>query len=347
MAETSSFATLIGRTETAPEVGTGRSIRLKGWERLAALIAVLVTVAGLGCASPPFEAGCADQAGSRTAAPLMWRAQERAQGGGILYLLGSVHFETENAPPLPDKILAAHARSDELIVELDVRDVAGRDVDARREERGRLEPPTQLADVLSPPTFELLERYLDERGIPFSAVAGRKPWYVTNFLVVMELQDAGYDAEHGIDRQFLNRTTGKPIVALETAAQQLAVLDRLPLRIQEIMLRDALNRSPRFDRATDQLIEAWRHGDERALQELVFQPTADDADFEAFYDAVFFQRNEAMARQLAELARDGKTRFAVLGAGHMLGSRGIPSLLCDRGFEVRRVSGGGHAPIAD
>jgi len=47
-----------------------------------------------------------------------------------------------------------------------------------------------------------------------------------------------------------------------------------------------------------------------------------------------------MTQRLAELARDGKTRFTVLGVGHMLGPRGIPSLLCDRGFEVHRVSGG-------
>jgi hypothetical protein len=138
-----------------------------------------------------------------------------------------------------------------------------------------------------------------------------------------------------------------PIVALETAAEQWGLLDRLPLRIQEIMLRDALNRSSRFDRATDQLIEAWRRGDEGVLQELVFRPIAEDADFESFYDSIFFRRNEVMAQRLAEFARDGKTRFAVLGAGHMLGPRGIPSLLCERGFEVRRVSGGGGTPNVD
>jgi len=320
---------------------------LKGWERLTASIAVLVTVSGLGCASPAFEAGCADQAGSRTSAPLMWRAQERAQGGGILYLLGSVHFETENAPQLPREIEAAYTRSDELVVEVNVSDAAGPEVGAGGEQRGRLEPPTQLADVLSPLTLEQLERYLDERGLSFSLVEGRKPWYITNFLVVLELLEAGYDAEYGVDRQFIERSSGKPVVALETVAEQLDLLDRLPLRTQERMLQDALERSPEFDRATDQLIEAWRRGDEHALQELVFLPLADDADFESFYDAIFFRRNEAMTRRLVELARDGKTRFTVLGAGHMLGPRGIPSLLCDRGFEVRRVSGGGLAPNAD
>ena len=51
-----------------------------------------------------------------------------------------------------------------------------------------------------------------------------------------------------------------------------------------------------------------------------FDRSAEDADFELFYDSIFFRRNEAMARRLVELASDGKTRFAVVGAGHMLGS---------------------------
>jgi len=319
---------------------------MNGWGRLVSSIATLAALAGHGCATAPFEAGCSSHAGARTSAPLMWRAQARA-GGGVVYLLGSIHIGTESAPRLPREIEAAQARSDELVVEIDVGNAADPAIGGVAEEIGRLEPPNTLADVLSPPTLQRLERYLDERGLPFALVEGMKPWYVTNLLVAMQLRAAGYGAEYGIDQQIVDRSRDKPIVALETAAEQLELMDRLPLRIQEVMLSDALDRSPDFDRATDRLIEAWRRGDERALQELVFRPIAEDADFESFYDSIFFQRNEAMARRLAELARDGTTRFAVLGAGHMLGPRGIPALLCDRGFEVRRVSGGAHASNSD
>jgi uncharacterized protein YbaP (TraB family) len=45
-----------------------------------------------------------------------------------------------------------------------------------------------------------------------------------------------------------------------------------------------------------------------------------------------------MTARLVELARDGKTRFVVLGAGHMLGDEGIPELLARRGWEVRRIA---------
>ena len=46
-----------------------------------------------------------------------------------------------------------------------------------------------------------------------------------------------------------------------------------------------------------------------------------------------------MANRLAELGGDGKTRFVVLGAGHLVGDRGLPALLSRRGYRVSRVGG--------
>jgi len=316
------------------------------WRRCAASVAALAALAGLGCASARFEAGCSSQAGARTVAPLMWRADEHAHGG-VVYLLGSIHFDVESPPPLADSIESAFERSDELVVEVDVVHAADSQHPQDLGERTRLTPPTRLADVISPQTLERLEQFLAQRNQPFGPVEGLKPWYITQLLVLMELREAGYDAAHGVDRQFLERSGDKPIVELETTNEQFDMLDRLPLRIQEGLLSDALNRSDSADRASEQLIEAWRRGDEHALEQLIFVPIGDDADFESFYETIFFQRNEAMAARIAALARDGKTRFVVVGAGHMLGPRGIPSLLCERGFEVRRVSGGARESDSD
>ncbi len=318
---------------------------MNGWGGFASL-AALAALASLGCAAAFPEAGCSTRAGSRTAAALMWRADDPVDGG-VLYLFGSIHFDLEGASPLPAAVEAAYARSDALVVEIDVSDAARADLSAKLDERGHFETPTKLADVLSAPTLERLQAYLEQRGIPFSSVEGMKPWYITNVLMVRELREGGYEAEHGVDLQFIRRSDGKPLVEIETASEQLELLDRLPLRIQEVMLWDALDPSREFDRATDQLIDAWRRGDERALRDLVFRPIGEGADFESFYESIFFARNETMTRRLAELARDGKTRFAVLGVGHMLGPRGIPSLLCERGFEVRRISGGGRSATGD
>jgi uncharacterized protein YbaP (TraB family) len=46
-----------------------------------------------------------------------------------------------------------------------------------------------------------------------------------------------------------------------------------------------------------------------------------------------------MAGRLHQFAKDGKTRFVVVGAGHLVGDQGIPTLLAERGWQVERVGG--------
>jgi hypothetical protein len=56
-----------------------------------------------------------------------------------------------------------------------------------------------------------------------------------------------------------------------------------------------------------------------------------------YFEQLIFGRNESMTQRLASLARDGKLRFVVVGAGHMVGERGIPALLRDYGFRLDEV----------
>lgn len=305
------------------------------------LAALLAIVGALGCATPGVDDRCAIPGAGNRPAPLLWRAEAPA-GDGRLYLFGSVHVGSEASPRLPPEIQQAYADSDELVVEVEVDDVAVAQIAAGLAGRGRLESPQRLQDVVSEDTLELLVDYLGQRGLSVSTLETLKPWYLTHWLIAMELQASGYESEYGIDRYFVEKSRGvKTVVALETAEQQIELLDGLPLRVQELMLRDALERSADFDGATEQMIQAWQRGDERTLEQLVFQPVDGNSDFEEFYEAVFYERNAAMSQKLSDLSRDGKARFVVLGAGHMLGPRGIPSLLCAKGFEVRRISGGG------
>jgi uncharacterized protein YbaP (TraB family) len=144
---------------------------------------------------------------------------------------------------------------------------------------------------------------------------------------------------------FIDEAEGeKPIVPLETLASQFAIFDGLALSLQELMLKDALVRIDDFQEHTQELIDAWTRGDEADLQRRLLQPLSEFPELDSFYDAVFWKRNDSMTARLVEIAADGQTRFVVLGAGHMVGERGIPSLLAQRGFSVERVATGAGAP---
>lgn len=304
--------------------------------RAAGLLAGAALALLLACAAP-----AARPPADADFAPLLWRA--RAPGGGVLYLLGSVHLGSERVLELGRSVEAAYARADELVVEVDLTRTSPLEMVQLTRDLGRLPPDRSLGDVLSPESHALLLEYLAEREFPVDQIEHFEPWLVTVTLAALELQGAGYQSELGVDQLFLGRAVAsrKPIVGLETVESQLAMLDALPEPIQELMLLDVLVRQDRFREEAAGLMRAWERGDERELAELLFGPQREYPELSAFYERVFFERNAAMEERLRALAADGRTRLVVLGAGHMVGPRGIPALLADRGFAVDRVGAAG------
>jgi uncharacterized protein YbaP (TraB family) len=312
-----------------------RWISTRGLGLAAALAAAL-----LGCARPTPDA-TAPRPRAPQVTPLLWRADAPEPRQGSFFLLGSVHLGTRAMSDLGGAVDEAYRLSDELVVEVDVSDVAPQQAAALTERYATLPASRTLRDVLSDETHRLLVDYLAKRRLSPSQVERLKPWFLSFMILQLELNTAGYEPEFGVDRVLLERAAAeKPVVGLETMASQLATMDRLAPALQELMLKDALVRMDRLVPDAIDLIEAWQRGDEARLREILFSPLLEFPELEAFYELVFYQRNETMAASLASMAADGKTRFVVVGAGHMVGERGIPAHLATRGYRVRRI----HAP---
>ena len=274
-----------------------------------------------------------------SATPLVWHAT--APGGGVAYLMGSVHLTRERIDDFGNVANAAWEASEELVVEVDLSLLSPQDMAALSARYGSIRPPRSLRHELSDQSWQQLSAYLTSRGIAEEQVSGWKPWFVYFVIVQIELARAGFKIEQGVDRMFIEAAVaaGMPIVALETAASQLQIFDDLPHSVEELLLQDSLRRVDEFSGEVDALIEAWSDGGEERLRSLVFQPLVEVPELQVFYDLVFFQRNRQMAGRLHQLAKDGKTRFVVLGAGHMVGEQGLPTLLAGRGWRVERVGG--------
>jgi uncharacterized protein YbaP (TraB family) len=274
------------------------------------------------------------------ATPLLWRASGPEEGHGSLFLLGSVHIGRPDVIDFGAEVTEAFAVCDELVVEVDLSTLSAEEI-AEQTARYALLPDDQtLRGKLSDETYALLEGYLGSRGTPMAAVDRLKPWAVTMVLAMLEFEAAGLQADYGVDKRFIERAAGRrSIRGLETLQSQLEILDGLSPRIQELMLAETLLRAEDVAEESAALLGAWKQGDEAVLARLLFGPLEEHPEFADFYEAVFFARNETMAAQLAALGGDGKRRFVVLGAGHMVGPRGIPALLASRGFRVQRVGG--------
>ena len=303
---------------------------------LRAALAALALVAGLACVTTVKPMSFKGVSPNR---PLLWSAVAPGSSEGSLYLLGSLHMGTPALLDLGPAVASAWADASELVVEVDISRLDPNEVIEIIQQSGFLPSGRTLRDFVSAETWAMLEAFAAERGLPVSLFEPLKPWRASTLVAVAQLRDSGLAASYGVDQQLIDRAsrTDKPIVELESFRSQMEMFDGLDWKVQTLMLDEVLVKSDRAAEDAREMVERWRQGDEEALVRFFFGSLEEHPEFEPLYEKVFFERNEAMSEALESLTRDGKTRLAVVGAGHMVGPRGIPALLESRGFQVERV----------
>jgi uncharacterized protein YbaP (TraB family) len=85
------------------------------------------------------------------------------------------------------------------------------------------------------------------------------------------------------------------------------------------------------------LMNAWRRGDEPALEAVIFEHMDEEPGLAELYDRLIFRRNVAMANELERLLEQPGTWFVVVGAGHFVGDRSVIADLKRKGFDIQRI----------
>jgi uncharacterized protein YbaP (TraB family) len=298
---------------------------------------LLASLLGLACASAPVPVPVAAEAPAPVERAFLWEVKSAQEQGGTVYVVGSIHLGRPGELSFPPSMDAAFARSDALVVEVDVGAVDAMALQRFILEQGMLPPNQRLSERLGPETAKLLGPAAERVGLPLAGLERMRPWVVAITLSVMELQRAGYQAGLGVDRVFLDRARGaKEIVELETAEGQLRMLAGLPESLQDAMLKDQLSRSEQFTQGLEQIIQAWKVGDAEGMAALVFRDEADPA-LRPVYEKLFYERNARMAQALEGMLAQPRTWFVVVGAGHVVGPQGVVALLETQGHRVRQL----------
>ncbi len=289
------------------------------------LVAASLPAAERGAAAPPHST------------PTLWRAV-RSDGDEAFYLLGSVHLGRRSMLRFPAAVDEAFTRSDELVLEVGAEELAPEATNRLAQRYALIEPPATLRDRVSPDVISELARYFESRGDSLAPYLQMQPWFVAQQIESREAQRVGLDPAYGVDLHFASRAArSKPVIGLETAESQMQILSWLPARTQQRLLRDTLEDVRGARNSTEGLVRAWARGDDAELERIIYRSMALSPELASYFERLLFGRSESMTQRLASLARDGKLRFVVIGAGHMVGERGIPFLLRDYGFRVDKV----------
>lgn len=273
-------------------------------------------------------------AAADTVGPAFWKVTAES---GQAYLLGSVHFGSDDLYPLPPAIMDAYEKADALVVEANLLQLELRE-GARMLLAGIYQDGSTLKDKVRPSTWQALEAAASRHHLPMEFFQVQKPWFAALMLISLEFQRAGYRETWGVDQFFLEQAAGsKPIIELESIAWQLGLFNQLSEDEQELFLVQTLQDIAKGGEYLTSVIDAWKIGDLGKIDALMNESLRDDPGSERIYRLFVTERNIAMAGRLEDLLAQGGTYFVVVGAGHVVGEQGIIELLKASGYKVERL----------
>ena len=298
------------------------------------------------CAHPRHSAGGAPPAEEPAKTPepagpraFAWAISRPGSAAPPLVIAGSVHLGQPGQLVLPPSVESAFSAAQVLVVEVDAGKVPREHAQALLGQMGLYTPPDSLSDHLAPETRALLPAALARVGLAPPSVEPIRPWFLATMLGILEMQKAGYAQDGGVDHDLITRARGeKQIVELESLEEQIGALAGMGDPQQDLLLREQLAEGPRTGTSMAEAIDAWQRGDAPAVERLVFD-RANDPRYAPVYESLYFARNRRMATAIGALVDRPAPHFVVLGAGHLVGEKGIIAELARAGFTVRQLAG--------
>jgi uncharacterized protein len=189
-----------------------------------------------------------------------------------------------------------------------------------------------LADLLGMSDYRRLVAAMASQPLPEAIFRKMKPW-VLLALLSQPQNGNGEFMDLRLYRQALAQ--GKAVSGLETAEEQVAVFDGLPIEDQVALLRSTLDHLGDLPGMLDQMVDTYLTGDLSAIADLAQSfMKKDGSDTETrFLLRLNDERNIRMvARMIPHIEQGGA--FIAVGALHLAGPTGIVQHLSERGYRL-------------
>lgn len=247
------------------------------------------------------------------------------------FLLGTIHSADPRVLRWPSAIDDALQQSTSFVLEMELKADSFLTIgSAMMMTDGR-----DLADLLGPSDYQRLVEAMAEQPFPEAILRKMKPWVVLA-LLNQPKSGKGEFMDMRLYRQAISQ--GKAVIGLETAEEQLAVFDGLPIEDQVTLLRSTLKHLEDLPRMLDQMVDTYLAGDLDAIADLAQSfMTQDGTDLERrFLLRLNDERNTRMVKRMTPRIEQGGA-FIAVGALHLTGPAGIIRQLRELGFRLTPV----------
>jgi uncharacterized protein YbaP (TraB family) len=293
--------------------------------RAAGALAAALLLAGT-----PAASAATGPAKLTQAHPALWTVHGSK---GTVYLLGSIHV----LPPLmqwhTSKIDRALDAADVFVFEIPMDDSQKTAIQAFVRQNGLLPSGMALPSLLDEQSRKDYRAALALTHVPPETLTPLRPWLALLMLNAGVVTQQHMSPAAGLDRQIYAIALKKaaPVRAFETPEQQLKMLmpEDQSLEMQEFDagLKELLKERS----APQELIDAWARGDVKKLGILMNSGFEDNPKAEKI---LFEDRNRAWVTNLESMLNENHIFFVTVGAGHLAGPKGVPTLLRREGYKV-------------
>jgi uncharacterized protein YbaP (TraB family) len=266
------------------------------------------------------------------AAPALWSVSD---DDSTIWLFGSFHLLPPDLEWRTDLFSETLAKADVVYFETDVGPAAQATLGAKSFELGLRDDGKFLAQALPPDVEALLREVSGEYAVPMPLLNTLKPWLASITLTAAVAQRAGLDPNSGVDIVLQREVPAERQAYFETGEEQLALLADGSEQEQTEMLAATLAEVGGMSKMLSKMISAWTRGTPENLAAYFMEDLGTDEA--VVMDRLIYDRNERWAETLKGVLAENKSALVVVGAGHMIGDRGVQALLEDAGFEVQRL----------
>lgn len=280
-----------------------------------------------------FGAGLVGELSAEKMAPIWTLSDENS----TVFLAGSVHLLREKDMPIPEAFERVYEQSDELVFEIDLSEMAAPGMAAKMREIGSLPPGEHLSDKLSPETMKGLRDYLEGMNLSANAFDRLTPGMVYISMGSMEAMRHGARPELGLETLFYRKSVNdnKPSRGLETIEFQITRFDEIDPETVGQLIRETLDEVGKTAESLDEIVAAWKSGDEKQIEELVVDRLAETPDVKK---VLLTERNANWIPEIEKaLAKDRNVLFLV-GAAHLAGEGSVIDFLRKKNHQVIQVS---------
>ena len=258
-------------------------------------------------------------------------------GKGTVYLLGTVHLGNKDLYPLPSVIEDSFKAADTLVEEIDLNSSDAKDLTQDFLKRGLYLDGDTVTNHLGDETKTALTAYA-KSGKLDANYTHAKPWLLSLLIMQRQLKEMGLDGTKGLDVHFSEEAAAmhKSVTGLETADFQITLFSTFSDELQDQLLLTTLLDAQKGKELLQRTLDAWRSGDTEAMEAAITAETHEHPSLEPVMEKLFYERNDTMTQQIDKFLQTPKVYFVAIGAGHLVGQRGILSQLRDKSYTIER-----------